>query len=113
MTLVGRDAECAAVDQLLQRVRDGASGSLVVRGEAGIGKSAILDYAAQAATGFLIIQVTGIESEMEVAFAARGLRGRGADAAAGAARVPRRSRAHRGYQRRALARLPRGDEPLG
>ena len=70
MTLVGRDAECGAVDQLLQRVRDGASGSLVIRGEPGIGKSAILDYAAAAAAGFLVIQVTGIESEMEVAFAA-------------------------------------------
>jgi DNA-binding CsgD family transcriptional regulator len=70
MTLVGRDAECAAVDRLLQRVRDGASGALVVRGEPGIGKSAILDYAAQAAAGFLVVAVTGIESEMEVAFAA-------------------------------------------
>jgi DNA-binding CsgD family transcriptional regulator len=70
MTLVGRDAECAVVDRLLQQVRDGASGALVVRGEAGIGKSAILDYAAAAAAGFLIVAVTGIESEMEVAFAA-------------------------------------------
>jgi DNA-binding CsgD family transcriptional regulator len=70
MTLVGRDAECAAVDQLLRQVRDGASAALVVRGEPGIGKSAILDYAAQAAAGFLIVAVTGIESEMEVAFAA-------------------------------------------
>ena len=70
MTLVGRDAECAAVDRLLRQVRDGASGALVVRGEPGIGKSAILDYAAQAAAGFLIVAVTGIESEMEVAFAA-------------------------------------------
>jgi DNA-binding CsgD family transcriptional regulator len=70
MTLVGRDAECAVVDRLLRDVRDGASGSLVVRGEPGIGKSAILDYAAQAASGFLVVAVTGIESEMEVAFAA-------------------------------------------
>src|ERR1700722_3007223 len=70
MTLVGRDAECAAVDRLRQLVRAGASGAIVVRGEPGIGKSAILDYAAQAAAGFLIVAVTGIESEMEVAFAA-------------------------------------------
>jgi DNA-binding CsgD family transcriptional regulator len=70
MTLVGRDAECAAVDRLLRQVRDGASGALVVRGDPGIGKSAILDYAAQAAAGFLLVAVTGIESEMEVAFAA-------------------------------------------
>jgi DNA-binding CsgD family transcriptional regulator len=70
MTLVGRDAECAAVDRLLRQVRDGASGALVVRGEPGIGKSALLDYAAHNAAGFLIVAVTGIESEMEVAFAA-------------------------------------------
>jgi DNA-binding CsgD family transcriptional regulator len=70
MTLVGRDVECGAVDQLLRRARGGASGALVVRGEPGIGKSAILDYAVQSATGFLVIQVTGIESEMELAFAA-------------------------------------------
>jgi DNA-binding CsgD family transcriptional regulator len=70
MTLVGRDAECAAVDRLLQQVRTGASGAIVVRGEPGIGKSALLDYAAQKAAGFLIVSVTGIESEMEVAFAA-------------------------------------------
>ena len=70
MTLVGRHAECAAVDRLLQQVRAGASGAIVVRGEPGIGKSALLGYAAQAAAGFLIVTVTGIESEMEVAFAA-------------------------------------------
>jgi DNA-binding CsgD family transcriptional regulator len=70
LALVGRGPECAAVDRLLQRVRDGVSGSLVVRGEPGIGKSAIVDYAVKSATGFLVIQVTGIESEMEVAFAA-------------------------------------------
>src|ERR1700743_3409451 len=70
MTLVGRDAESAAVAKLLRKVRSGASGSLVVRGEPGIGKSAILDYAMQAAAGFLVVQVTGIEAGMEVAVAA-------------------------------------------
>ena len=66
--LVGRNPECSAVDELLRQVGDGASGALVVRGEPGIGKSAILDYAAKAAGGFLVLAVTGIESEMEVAF---------------------------------------------
>src|ERR1700722_425198 len=66
--LVGRNPECSAVDELLRQVSDGSSGALVVRGEPGIGKSAILDYAAKAAAGFLVLAVTGIESEMEVAF---------------------------------------------
>ena len=66
--LVGRHPECSAVDELLRQVSDGASGALVVRGEPGIGKSAILDYAAKAAGGFLVLAVTGIESEMEVVF---------------------------------------------
>jgi DNA-binding CsgD family transcriptional regulator len=69
-TLLGRSAECAAIDQLLRTVRVGASGSLLVCGEPGVGKSAILDYAAEAADGFTLIRVTGIESEMEFAFAA-------------------------------------------
>jgi DNA-binding CsgD family transcriptional regulator len=68
--LVGRRPECAALGRLLGEVRDGASRSLVVRGDPGIGKSALLDYAAAAAAGFLVIRVTGVESEMEFAFAA-------------------------------------------
>src|SRR5580698_8771865 len=68
--LVGRDRERATLDLLLAEVRDGASRSLVVLGDPGIGKSALLDYAAAAAAGFLVIRVTGIESEMEFAFAA-------------------------------------------
>jgi DNA-binding CsgD family transcriptional regulator len=66
--LVGRNPECSAVDELLRQVRDGASGAIVVRGEPGIGKSAILEYAAKAAAGFLVLAVTGIESELEVVF---------------------------------------------
>jgi len=68
--LIGRQAERAAVNRLLGEARNGTSGSLVVRGEPGIGKSSILGYAARAATGYAVIQVTGIESEMEIAFAA-------------------------------------------
>src|ERR1700733_14429704 len=69
-TLVGRSAEYATLDRLLAETRDGASRSLVVRGDPGIGKSALLDYAAAAAAGSRVIRVTGVESEMEFAFAA-------------------------------------------
>jgi hypothetical protein len=62
--------ECATPDRLLCEIRDGASRSLVLRGDPGIGNSALLDYAAAAVAGFLVIRVTGVGSEMEVAFAA-------------------------------------------
>jgi DNA-binding CsgD family transcriptional regulator/tetratricopeptide (TPR) repeat protein len=68
--LVGRNRECATLDRLLGEIRDGASRSLVLRGDPGIGKSALLDYAVTGAVGFLVIRVTGVESEMEFAFAA-------------------------------------------
>jgi DNA-binding CsgD family transcriptional regulator len=68
--LVGRARECATLERLHGEIRDGASRALVVRGDPGIGKSALLDYAAAAAAGFLVIRVTGVESEMEFAFAA-------------------------------------------
>jgi DNA-binding CsgD family transcriptional regulator len=69
VSLVGRTVECGIVDRLLKEVGDGRSGSLVVRGQPGIGKSSILGYAADAARGFRVLRVTGIESEMEFAFA--------------------------------------------
>ena len=47
--LIGRSAECLAVDRLLRQVRNSRSGSLVIRGQSGIGKSAILGYAAETA----------------------------------------------------------------
>jgi DNA-binding CsgD family transcriptional regulator len=68
--LVGRGRECATIDRILSEVRDGASRSLVVRGDPGIGKSALVDYMVAAAVGFRVIRVTGVESEMEFAFAA-------------------------------------------
>jgi DNA-binding CsgD family transcriptional regulator/tetratricopeptide (TPR) repeat protein len=67
--LVGRDAECGEVDKLLATVRDGQSQVLVVRGEPGVGKTALLQHAIAAATGFHVVRATGIESEMELAFA--------------------------------------------
>jgi DNA-binding CsgD family transcriptional regulator len=67
--LSGRRRECAALDDLLSKVRSGASGVLVLRGESGIGKTALLDYAASHATGFRVAQVCGVESEAELPFA--------------------------------------------
>ena len=67
--LQGRRTECAAVDRLLEAARAGHSGALVLRGEAGVGKSAVLGYAVEAASGLRVVRATGVESEMELAFA--------------------------------------------
>src|SRR3712207_3267700 len=66
---LGRTSERDRLDRLLVNVRGGQSAALVVRGEAGIGKSALLRYAARQAAGFRVAQVTGVEAEMELAFA--------------------------------------------
>jgi DNA-binding CsgD family transcriptional regulator len=67
--VLGRIAERAAVDSLLREARDGRSGSLVVTGEAGIGKSTLLNYARERATGFTVLTARGYESESEIPFA--------------------------------------------
>ena len=67
-SLYGRRRECAALDGLLDRVRGGRSGVLVLRGEAGIGKTALLGYLTEQAEGFRVAQCMGVESEMELAF---------------------------------------------
>jgi DNA-binding CsgD family transcriptional regulator len=67
--LVGRTYECRQIDGLIEAARVGYSGVLVVRGEAGIGKSALLEYATSSASGFQVIRATGVESEMELPFA--------------------------------------------
>jgi hypothetical protein len=59
-----------AMDRLLADVRAGRSRALVVRGEPGIGKTALLSYAADAAPDFQVARAEGIESEMELPFAA-------------------------------------------
>jgi DNA-binding CsgD family transcriptional regulator len=66
---VGRSAETATIDRLLAQGRSGLSGVLVVRGEAGVGKSALLEYALERADGFNVLSGVGIESETERAFA--------------------------------------------
>jgi DNA-binding CsgD family transcriptional regulator len=67
--LLGRRSECAALDQLVASVRAGPSRALVLRGEAGVGKSALLEYLVQHASGCGIARAAGVESEMELAFA--------------------------------------------
>jgi DNA-binding CsgD family transcriptional regulator len=67
--MLDRRAERVALDGHLDAVRAGRGGVLVVRGDAGIGKTMLLDYAAEAADGVQVVRVTGIESELELAFA--------------------------------------------
>src|SRR5690349_23354615 len=58
-TLSGRGGECATLDGLLEGVRGGRSGALVVRGEAGAGKTALLRYAIESAVGLRVIRAVG------------------------------------------------------
>src|ERR1700733_1290724 len=67
--LRGRRAECGVLDGLLEGVRGGRSAALVVRGEAGGGKTALLDYAVESAPDLMSVRAAGVESEMELAFA--------------------------------------------
>ena len=73
--LVGRRAECAALDQLVADVRGGASRILILRGDAGVGKSALLGYlsdriasAADRGDSWRVASAVGVESEMELAY---------------------------------------------
>ncbi|MEU8139614.1 ATP-binding protein [Streptodolium elevatio] len=68
--LVGRDAERDHVERILGQASTGRSATLVIRGEAGIGKSALLDHAVAAADGMRVLRGVGIESEAELAFGA-------------------------------------------
>jgi DNA-binding CsgD family transcriptional regulator len=64
-----RRDERDVLDRQLQRVRAGGSSVLVLRGEAGVGKTVLLEYVADRASGCRIVRVAGVESEMELAFA--------------------------------------------
>jgi DNA-binding CsgD family transcriptional regulator len=68
--LLGRQREREVLDRLLGRVRSGGGGVLVVHGEAGVGKTALLDYAVEAAREFRTSRTSGIEADMELPFAA-------------------------------------------
>jgi hypothetical protein len=67
--LRGRAAECALLDGLLGDIRRGESQSLVLRGEAGIGKTALLEYLIASASDMTVVRAVGVESEMELAYA--------------------------------------------
>src|ERR1700693_2526683 len=68
-TFRGRTGERETLDRLLANVREGRSQVMVIRGEAGVGKTALLRYVAQQATGFRSARIDGVESEMERPFA--------------------------------------------
>src|SRR5215813_14522897 len=67
--LRGRDAERAALDRLLVDARAGQSGVLVVRGEPGVGKTALLDYLQARASGCRVVRAAGVESDTAIEFA--------------------------------------------
>jgi len=66
--LLGRQEECRRLSQLVNAARAGESGVLVVRGEPGVGKTSLLDYAAEHAEGMNALSTRGIDSELELGF---------------------------------------------
>ena len=70
LMLLGRRDECAVLDGLLAAARAGRSGALVLRGEPGIGKTALLEYAIGSGSDLTVVRAVGMESEKELAFAA-------------------------------------------
>jgi DNA-binding CsgD family transcriptional regulator len=68
--LYGREPERAAIDRLLEGARRSRSGVLVLRAEAGVGKSALLGYARSRGTDMRILETAGVEPEIELSFAA-------------------------------------------
>jgi AAA ATPase domain len=67
--LLGRWSEREKLDQLVDAVRAGQSRALVVRGEPGLGKTALLEYASERAVGCRVARASGVQSEMELPFA--------------------------------------------
>jgi DNA-binding CsgD family transcriptional regulator len=68
--LLGRQREQDALDRLLDATRGGHGGVLVVHGDPGVGKTALLAYAVQAASEFQVVQAVGVDGEMELSYAA-------------------------------------------
>jgi DNA-binding CsgD family transcriptional regulator len=68
-TLTGRRSERGVLDRLIDAVGAGESRALVLRGEAGVGKTALLEYAVEQASEFRVVRAAGVQSEMELAFA--------------------------------------------
>jgi DNA-binding CsgD family transcriptional regulator len=67
--LRGRAGECETLRELISTVQSGSCQVLVLRGEAGVGKTALLEYVSDLASGFRCVQVAGVQSDMELAFA--------------------------------------------
>jgi predicted ATPase len=70
MTLMGRRAERGMLDELVEAIRAGESRAVVVSGAAGVGKTALLEYVVEQAVDCRLLRATGVQSEMELAFAA-------------------------------------------
>ncbi|MET8977360.1 AAA family ATPase [Streptomyces sp. NPDC004539] len=68
--MVGRHAECAAIGRLLASVRDGFGGALVLSGDAGVGKSRLLEYAAESAADLTVVRLVGVEAETRLGYGA-------------------------------------------
>ena len=67
--LRGRASECETLRGLISTVQSGSCQVLVLRGEAGVGKTALLEYVSELASGFRCVEVAGVQSDMELAFA--------------------------------------------
>src|SRR6266699_2259174 len=67
--LTGRRSECDVLDRLIEAVGAGESSALVVRGEPGVGKTALLEYLVEQGPGFRVVRAAGVQSEMELAYA--------------------------------------------
>ena len=68
-SLQGRGSDCALLDDVIAALRAGESRTLLIHGEAGIGKTALLNYAVASAADIRVLRAAGVESEMELAFA--------------------------------------------
>jgi hypothetical protein len=68
-SLRGRADECALLDGLIEDIRRGESRSLVLRGEAGIGKTALLEHLIASASDLTVVRAVGVESEIELPYA--------------------------------------------
>src|SRR4051812_48927937 len=68
--LLGRNRERSVLDRLTDETRHGHGAVLVLHGDPGIGKTALLEYAVEAASDFRLVRTAGVEGEVELAFAA-------------------------------------------
>src|SRR6476646_10462891 len=68
--LVGRQRELALLERVLETARDGHGAVLVVHGDPGVGKTALLEYAVEVGDDFHIVRTAGVEGEMELDYAA-------------------------------------------